>query len=265
MALARFVRLGLATGLALLGANAFAQSTARVDTKRLLNADKEAGQWMSHSRTYDEQYFSPLKRINDGNVDKLGLAWFVDLPTNQNVESSPLMIDGVIYLTLPWSKVMALDAKTGKQLWLHDPKVATAWNINICCGVDNRGAAAWNGKIIFGTLDGRLIALDARTGTEVVHQGHPERAALLHHRRAAHRQRQDLHRLGRREFDARGYVDAYDAETGKQLWRFWTIPGDPPRVSRTRRSRWRRPPGRHRDGGAPAAAAPCGTPSPTIR
>ncbi len=151
----------------LLGSQAMAQSAARVDMKRLLDADAEAGQWMSHSRTFDEQYFSPLKEINDNNVSNLGLAFFVDLPTNQNVETTPLMIDGVLYVTLPWSKVMAVDAKTGKQLWAHDPKVAGAWNINLCCGVDNRGAAAWNGKIIFGTLDGRLIALDAKTGKQV--------------------------------------------------------------------------------------------------
>jgi len=149
------------------GTPAEAQAAARVDMKRLLNADAERGQWMSHSRTFNEQYFSPLDRINEKNVGNLGLAWFVDLPTNQNIETTPLMIDGVLYLTLPWSKVLAVDARSGKQLWLYDPKVAGAWNINICCGVDNRGAAAWNGKIIYGTLDGRLVALDAKTGKPV--------------------------------------------------------------------------------------------------
>ncbi len=123
MALPQLVRIILGTAL-LLAVQAQAASPAKVDMKRLLDADREAGQWMSHSRTFDEQYFSPLRQINDQNVEKLGLAWFVDLPTNQNVESSPLMIDGVIYLTLPWSKIVALDARTGKQLWLHDPKVA---------------------------------------------------------------------------------------------------------------------------------------------
>jgi glucose dehydrogenase len=81
-----------------------AQSAARVDMKRLLNADAERGQWMSHGRTFDEQYFSPLDRIDERNVGKLGLAWFVDLPTNQNIETTPLMVDGVVYVTLPWSK-----------------------------------------------------------------------------------------------------------------------------------------------------------------
>ncbi len=87
-----------------------------------------------------------------------------ELPTNQNVESTPLAIDGVLYLTLPWSRVVAVDGATGEQLWLYDPKVPGEWNINVCCGFDNRGAAAYEGKIIFGTLDERLIALDDGTG-----------------------------------------------------------------------------------------------------
>jgi PQQ-dependent dehydrogenase (methanol/ethanol family) len=210
------------------GAQAHAQSVARVDMKRLLNANAERGQWLTHGRTFDEQYFSPLNKINERNVNKLGLAWFVDLPTNQNVESTPLMIDGVLYITLPWSKVMALDARSGKQLWLYDPKVAGAWNINICCGVDNRGAAAWKGKIIFGTLDGRLIALDAKTGKPVwTTKATPDkgRYSITGAPRIANG-RIFIGSAGG-EFDARGYLDAYDADTGKLLWRFWTVPGDP--------------------------------------
>jgi quinohemoprotein ethanol dehydrogenase len=228
MLLRRLIHLLLTGTTVLLGSAALTQSAAKVDMQRLLNADAERGQWLSHSRTYDEQYFSPLDQINDKNIDKLGLTWFVDLPTNQNIESTPLMIDGVLYLTLPWSKVMALDAKTGKQLWLYDPKVAGAWNINLCCGVDNRGAAAWNGKIIFGTLDGRLIALDAQTGEPVwsVKSTPDERRySISGAPRVAHGKIFIGSAGG--EFDARGYLDAYDAETGKFLWRFWTIPGDP--------------------------------------
>jgi quinohemoprotein ethanol dehydrogenase len=228
MALQRLCHIILTGSAVLIGAQAMGQSAARVDMQRLLNADKERGQWMSHSRTFDEQYFSPLDRITERNVGNLGLAWFVDLPTNQNVETTPLMIDGVLYVTLPWSKVMALDARTGKQLWLHDPKVAGAWNINLCCGVDNRGAAAWNGKIIFGTLDGRLIALDAKNGRQVWStKATPDerRYSMTGAPRIANG-RIFIGSAGG-EFDARGYVDAYDAETGKQLWRFWTIPGDP--------------------------------------
>jgi PQQ-dependent dehydrogenase (methanol/ethanol family) len=224
----RFTRFVLTGAAVLLGAQAQAQSAAKVDMKRLLNADKEAGQWMSHSRTFDEQYFSPLKQINDTNVGQLGLAWFVDLPTNQNIETTPLMIDGALYLTLPWSKVLAVDAKTGKQLWLYDPKVAGSWNINICCGVDNRGVAAWNGKIIYGTLDGRLIALDAKSGKPVwsVKSTPDERRYSITGAPRIANGRIFIGSAGG-EFDARGYIDSYDAETGKRLWRFWTVPGDP--------------------------------------
>jgi quinohemoprotein ethanol dehydrogenase len=221
------IRIVVAGTAVTLGAHALAQS-AKVDTKRLLNADQEPGQWMTHSRTYDEQYFSPLKKITDANVDKLGLAFYVDLPTNQNVETTPLMVDGVLYVTLPWSAVMAVDAKSGKQLWLYDPKVKKDWNINICCGVDNRGAAAWNGKIIFGTLDGRLIALDAKSGKVVwsVKATPDERRYSI---TGAPRIANGMLFIGSAgaEFDVRGYLDAFDPETGKHLWRFWTIPGDP--------------------------------------
>ena len=227
MSLPRLFRIILGTAL-IVCAQAQAQSGARVDMKRLLNADAEGGQWMSHSRTFNEQYFSPLDKINEKNIGNLGLAWFVDLPTNQNVETTPLMVDGVVYLTLPWSKVMALDARTGKQLWLYDPKVAGAWNINLCCGVDNRGAAAWNGKIIYGTLDGRLIALNAKTGKPLwsVKSTPDERRYSITGAPRVANGRIYIGSAGG-EFDARGYLDSYDAETGKLLWRFWTIPGDP--------------------------------------
>lgn len=209
---------------------AFAQAqsgAAAVDAERLLNADSEHGQWLSHGRTYNEQRFSPLDQINDANIDQLGLAWFLDLPTNQNVESTPLFIDGVLYLTLPWSEVQAIDARSGQVLWHYDPQVPGEWNINVCCGMDNRGAAAWNGKIIIGTLDGRLVALDAATGSEVWSiQSTPEgRYSITGAPRVANGKVYIGSAGG--EFDVRGYIDAYDAETGAFIWRFWTVPGDP--------------------------------------
>jgi len=200
---------------------------APVDQERLLKANDEQGQWLSYGRTYNEQRFSPLDQINADNIEQLGLAWFADLPTNQNIESTPLMIDGVLYLTLPWSEVMALDARSGEVLWHYDPQVPGEWNINVCCGLDNRGAAAWNGKIIFGTLDGRLVALDAATGQEVWKtQSTPDgRYAITGAPRVANG-KVFIGSAGG-EFDVRGYLDAYDAETGARLWRFWTVPGNP--------------------------------------
>jgi quinohemoprotein ethanol dehydrogenase len=202
-------------------------SPAAVDMQRLLNADSERGQWLSYGRTYDEQRFSPLDQINDSNINELGLAWYRDLPTNQNVESTPLMIDGVLYLTLPWSQMQAIDARTGSLLWHFDPQVPGEWNINVCCGLDNRGAAAWNGKLIIGTLDGRLIAVDARTGEEVWStKATPDgRYSITGAPRVANG-RVFIGSAGG-EFDVRGHIDAYDAETGAFLWRFWTVPGNP--------------------------------------
>jgi hypothetical protein len=125
-------------------------------------ADSAPGNWMSHGRTYDEQRFSPLKQITADNVSQLGLVWSYDLDTaHRGQESTPLVIDGVMYVTGAWSKVFAVDAKTGVQKWVFDPKVPGSAGPNACCDVVNRGVAAWEGKVFVGTLDGRLIAIDA--------------------------------------------------------------------------------------------------------
>src|SRR5271165_4408494 len=138
---------------------------AAVDAARIEAADSEPGSWLSYGRTYDEQRFSPLKRIDAGNVRQLGLAWAYELDTaHRGQESTPLVVDGVMYVTGAWSKVFALSAKTGALLWTYDPKVPGKAALNACCDVVNRGAAAWKGRIYSGTLDGRLIALDAATG-----------------------------------------------------------------------------------------------------
>lgn len=209
------------------GSQAQPGRAADVDAERLLDAASEPGQWLSYGRTYNEQRFSPLDQINEDNVNELGLAWYLDLPTNQNVETTPLFIDGVLYLTLPWSRVQAVDARTGEELWLFDPEVPGEWNINVCCGLDNRGAAAWNGKIIFGTLDGRLIALDAVTGEEVWStQATPEGSYSITGAARVAEGRVFIGSAGG-EFDVRGHLDAYDAESGERLWRFWTVPGNP--------------------------------------
>src|SRR5690606_31282147 len=127
----------------------------------------EPGQWMSHGRTYSEQRFSPLDQINTENVSELGLAWYADLSTNRGQEATPIMVDGVIYVSEAWSKVNAYDAVTGRQLWHYDPEVDGQWAVNACCDVVNRGVAVWEGKVFVGTIDGRLIALDAETGAEL--------------------------------------------------------------------------------------------------
>jgi alcohol dehydrogenase (cytochrome c)/quinohemoprotein ethanol dehydrogenase len=187
------------------------------------------GEWVSYGRTYDEQRFSPLARIDVGNVGQLGLAWSYDLDTPHRVqESTPLVIDGVMYVTSAWSKLFALDARTGKELWRFDPKVPGEAGVKACCDVANRGAAAWNGKIFIGTLDGRLVAVDAATGKqvwEVMTVPTGQNYTITGAPRVF--DGKVLIGNGGAEYGARGFVTAYDAETGDQVWRFYTVPGDP--------------------------------------
>jgi quinohemoprotein ethanol dehydrogenase len=203
-------------------------ANASVDAARIISADKEPGNWMSHGRTYSEQRFSPLKQINDLNVAKLGLAWYFDLDTRRGQEATPLVIDGVMYFTSAWSKVSALRAATGEKLWSFDPQVDPGWAVNACCDVVNRGVAAWNGKLFVGTLDGRLIALDAASGNKVweAQTTDPGKRYTI---TGAPRVIKGKVMIGNggAEMGVRGYISAYDAETGKLVWRFFTVPGDP--------------------------------------
>jgi len=201
---------------------------AFVDATRLMYANAEPGQWMSVGRTYDEERFSPLTQINAANVAQLGLAWFADFDTNRSQEASPLAIDGVLYLSTAWSKVKAFDARTGHLLWAYDPKVPAEFAGRGCCDVVNRGLAAWHGKIYVASYDGRLIALDARTGKvlwSVLTVDHGKPYTITGAPRVA-KGRVLIGNAGG-EFGIRGYLSAYDAQTGKLDWRFYTIPGNP--------------------------------------
>lgn len=204
------------------------ETTDRMDGARIAAADSEPGNWLAHGRTYDEQRYSPLKLINDGNVGELGLAWSFDTDTTRGLEASPIVVDGVMYTTGSWSTVFALNAKTGEQLWSFDPEVPKAWGKNACCDVVNRGVAVWKGKVYVGTIDGRLIALDAVDGSVVwdvmtIDQTRPYTIT------GAPRIIKDKVIIGNggAEFGVRGYFTAYDAATGEQAWRFYTVPGNP--------------------------------------
>jgi quinohemoprotein ethanol dehydrogenase len=144
-----------------------ARKYAAVDGERILASVIDGRDWLSTGRTYSEQRFSPLKSITTDNVGQLGLAWFADFDTRRGQESTPIEVDGVIYVTTAWSKLYAYDAKTGKPLWAYDPEVPREWAVNACCDVVNRGVAVWNSKVYLGTLDARLVALDAGTGQVV--------------------------------------------------------------------------------------------------
>ncbi|MGQ0428451.1 MAG: PQQ-dependent dehydrogenase, methanol/ethanol family [Gammaproteobacteria bacterium] len=197
-----------------------------IDGARIANP--APGEWPSHGRGYDKQRFSPLDQVTEENVGQLGLAWWHDIQVPRGAEATPLVANGVIYITEPWSIVQALDARTGKPLWRFDPEVPREKAHHACCDVVNRGVALWHDSVFVATLDGRLIALDAKTGelrwtqqtfdpaTTRTITGAPRvvrgRVVIGH---------------GGAEYGVRGYVSAYDAETGDLSWRFYTVPGDP--------------------------------------
>ena len=209
-------------------ASSIQAATADISGSRIGNADSEPGNWLAHGRTYDEQRYSPLTEINTETATDLGLAWYWDTGTKRGLEATPIVVDGVMYSTGSWSVVWAHDAKTGELLWSHDPQVPREWGKNACCDVVNRGVAIWEGRIYSGTLDGRLLALDAGTGELVweVQTTDRERPYTI---TGAPRIVKDKVVIGNggAEYGVRGYVTAYDTDTGAQAWRFYTVPGNP--------------------------------------
>ena len=140
-------------------------SAASVDGERIAAATP--AEWLSYGRGYDEQRFSPLEQINRDSVSKLGLAWKTPTGNTRGMEATPIVADGVMYVSTAWSRVVALDARTGRELWRYDPKVPGAKGRDACCDVVNRGVALWQDKVFIGALDGRLIALARDSGKEV--------------------------------------------------------------------------------------------------
>jgi quinohemoprotein ethanol dehydrogenase len=206
---------------------------AAVTQERLLKGLDDPHQWATYGGGYSEQRFSPLKAIDTTSVGKLGLAWFADYDTNLDQHGTPLYVDGVIYVSTAWDKVYAFNAKSGKQLWQYNPKVPGEWLRNVCCGNVSRGIAAYNGKIYIGTMDARLIAIDAKTGkeawvTDTIEGDHADplnRFSITMAPRIA-KGKVFIGASGG-EYGVRGWISAYDAETGKQVWRFHNVPGDP--------------------------------------
>ena len=200
-----------------------------VDSKNpLVNFNSSPNEWLLHGRTYAEERHSPLDQINTTNVDQIGLSWSFETGTNRGHETTPIVKDGVMFITAPWSVVHALDAKTGDLLWTHDPKVERAWANNACCDVVNRGVALYENSIFFGTIDGRLISLDKDTGIEnwsilTIDKSRPYTIT------GAPRivKGKVIIGNGGGEFGVRGYVTAYDVDSGDELWRFYTVPGNP--------------------------------------
>jgi quinohemoprotein ethanol dehydrogenase len=185
--------------------------------------------WPTIGADYAETRYSKLSEINADNVKDLGLVWTYNLESTRGVESTPLVVDGIMYVTASWSAVHALDVRTGKRIWSFDPKVPRSYGEKGCCDVVNRGVALWKGKVYVGAFDGRLIALDAATGAKVW-----EKDTVIDHSRpytitGAPRVVNGKVVIGNggAEYGVRGYVTAYDAETGDQKWRWFVVPGDP--------------------------------------
>ena len=200
-----------------------------VDGNAIIGADSRPGDWLSHGRTYSEQRFSPLTQINRSNVKNLGVAWQYRTYSVRGLEATPIVADGTMFITLPWSKVIALDAKTGKELWTFDPHVPGAIGRYACCDVVNRGVALWKGAVFVGALDGRLIKLDSATGKVLWSVDTIENHSHAYTITGAPRVVDGLVVIGNggAEYDARGYLSAYDAASGRMVWRFHVVPGDP--------------------------------------
>ena len=205
-----------------------AAPVAQVDDARLARADSEPQNWLAHGGNQLAQRYSGLDQIKVDNIAQLKPAWSLDFDTQRGQEATAIVVDGIAYVTTAWSKVYAVDGRTGKALWQFDPKVNGPHAAKNCCDVVNRGAAVYQGKVYVATFDGRLIALDASTGKPVWSTAtfDPNSMYAIS---GAPRVGAGLVFIGNSggEFGGRGYVSAYKADTGELAWRFYTVPGEP--------------------------------------
>ena len=196
-----------------------------------LTDESDGRNWLGYGRTYSEKRFSPLDQINAENVGELGLAWFLDLAEDRTLSATPLAVDGVLYFTGSYSRTRAVDARSGKLLWEYDPEsIAHAGDRLRIMWDTNRGPAFWKGKVIIATIDGRLIAIDAKTGKPVWETDTIEPPGKSYYITGAPKVFRDkviIGNGGTEHTNARGYVTAYDAASGKLVWRWWVVPGNP--------------------------------------
>jgi len=205
---------------ALLAAGA---ASGQLTFERLLKADSEPQNWLTYSGSYKSWRHSQLAQVNRQNVKDLKLSWVYQMPVTHRIETTPLVVDGVMYLSEPPSNVVALDPVTGRQFWRYKRSLPS--KINVCCGQVNRGVAVLGDRVFVGTVDAHLVALSAKTGAvlwdiEVADNrtGHTITVAPLIVKDMV------VTGIAGGEYGIRGFLDAYDIKTGKRRWRFWTIP-----------------------------------------
>jgi alcohol dehydrogenase (cytochrome c) len=208
----------------LVGLLAAASLGAQVTHERLVNAAREPQSWLTYSGTYSAQRYSPLDQITPRNVANLEQKWIFQLDSMHRFQSTPLVVDGVIYITQPPSDVVALDARTGRAFWIYTHRLPP--DVGLCCGLVNRGLAILGDTLYLATADALLIALDAKSG-KPVWKTRVADPALRYAMTLAPLVVKDKVIVGVAggEFGIRGFLAAYDAKSGKEAWRFYTIPG----------------------------------------
>jgi quinohemoprotein ethanol dehydrogenase len=202
--------------------------TSGIDDIKLMGVETIADDWMTYGGNYQEDRYSSLNQINKSTIDSLGLVWSINLGTTRGLEATPLVVDGIMYLSGAWSMVYAIDVRKGEVIWTFDPEVPREYGEKGCCGPVNRGVALYKGKVYLGAFDGRLIAIDAITGKkewEVLTVDQSKGYTITGAPRIV--KGKVIIGNGGAEYGVRGYVTAYDAISGEQVWRFYTVPDNP--------------------------------------
>jgi len=205
------------------------RAAGQVDSARLAGAEREPDMWLTGGRDAGQTYYSPLTAINAGNVKRLGFAWEYRTETQRGLEATPIVVDGVLYTSGAWGLVYALDPVTGKEIWKFDPHNDGQRARFACCDFVNRGVAVWKGRVYVGSLDGRLFALDAANGKTIWEADTIVDRSLPYTSTGAPAVAGDLVIIGNSGADVgpggvRGYVSAFDLDTGRFKWRFYTVP-----------------------------------------
>jgi len=199
-----------------------------VDRERLLE-DRNPGDWLTLGRDFRQSYYSPLDLIDRENVSELGFAWQVEIENISGLQATPIVVDGMMFTSGPHGAAYAVDARTGRLVWSFKPEIDVSQLGKVCCGQVNRGVAVWESRVFVASIDGHLYALDAATGEELWRVDTITERSRGYTITGAPYIAGDGVVIGNSgaDFDARGYFTAYDTETGRQRWRFFTVPGDP--------------------------------------